>query len=281
MKSCPNCKRTYPDDTLAFCLEDGSVLSAPYDSEQTLRIPSPRVTAPPPTQLAPAQAPRASHAAQSTIHAPAPNFPPLHQSNQPTAGDDSSRASLVPWILISGAILVVGIFGVWMVVSRMGTSSSSPRPQVSSPEARNTATPESKIICGQTVSTAIFRKWTELGGETGTLGCPINQEIEAPPSPQGSTGRWIQFAKGDGGYLVEWTRPEGEGNSKPVPFAGHVFEVSGCMFKIYSSLGGTKSWLGFPTGDGSVTMTGARQEFEGGHILWDRQTSQCQAHKSD
>jgi hypothetical protein len=30
-----------------------------------------------------------------------------------------------------------------------------------------------------------------------------------------------------------------------------------------------------------VTMTGARQDFEGGHILWDRQTSQCQAHKSD
>ena len=31
MKSCPTCNRTYPDDTLAFCLVDGSVLSAPYD----------------------------------------------------------------------------------------------------------------------------------------------------------------------------------------------------------------------------------------------------------
>lgn len=167
-----------------------------------------------------------------------------------------------------------------MVVSRMGVSSSSPRPQVSSPEARNTVTPESKIMCGQTVSTAIFRKWTEMGGETGTLGCPINQETEAPPSPRGSTGRWIQFAKGDGGYLIEYTRPEALGSANP-PLFGQVFEVSGCMFKIYLSLGGTKSWLGFPTGDGNVTMEGARQEFEGGYIVWDRQTSQCQAHKPD
>lgn len=34
MKSCPTCNRTYPDDTLAFCLMDGSVLSAPYDPEE-------------------------------------------------------------------------------------------------------------------------------------------------------------------------------------------------------------------------------------------------------
>jgi hypothetical protein len=230
MKSCPTCKRTYPDDTLAFCLEDGSVLSAPYDSEQTLRIPSARVTALPPTQMAPAEAPRASHAAQSTIYAPAPNFPPLHQSNQQTAGDDSSQTSLVPWILISGAVLVVGIFGVWIIASRMGASALSPGPQPS-PEARKTVTPDSKIMCGQTVSPAIFRKWTEMGGETGTLGCPINQQTEAPTSPQGSTGKWIQFSKGDGGYLVEYTRPEALGSPKP-PLFGQVFEVSGCIFKI-------------------------------------------------
>ena len=280
MKRCPNCNRTYPDDTLAFCLEDGAVLSAPYDSEQTLRIPAPRVTDLPPTQMARDQAPRPSHEAQSTIHAPAPNFPVLHQSNQPNTGDDSSKTSLVPWILISGAILIVGLFGVWMVVSRMGASAPSPRPQPS-PEARNTVTPESKTMCGQTVSTAIFRKWTEMGGEGGTLGCPINQQTEAPLSPQGSTGRWIQFSKGDGGYLVEYTRPEAVENPKPVPLFGHAFEVSGCMFKIYFSLGGTKSWLGFPTSDGRQTTTGARQDFEGGYIVWDKQTYQCQAHKPD
>jgi tetratricopeptide (TPR) repeat protein len=39
MKSCPTCKRTYADDSLRFCLEDGSVLSASYDPQATQRLP--------------------------------------------------------------------------------------------------------------------------------------------------------------------------------------------------------------------------------------------------
>lgn len=45
MKSCPACNRTYTDETLSFCLEDGSVLSAPYDAaDKTLEISAPRDT---------------------------------------------------------------------------------------------------------------------------------------------------------------------------------------------------------------------------------------------
>ncbi len=36
MKRCPQCNRTYADDTLSFCLEDGGVLSAPYNEEETV-----------------------------------------------------------------------------------------------------------------------------------------------------------------------------------------------------------------------------------------------------
>ena len=39
MKKCPTCNRTYSDDTLSFCLEDGALLSAAYGfstSEATL-----------------------------------------------------------------------------------------------------------------------------------------------------------------------------------------------------------------------------------------------------
>lgn len=35
MKKCPQCSRTYPDDTLAFCLEDGALLSASYNPQST------------------------------------------------------------------------------------------------------------------------------------------------------------------------------------------------------------------------------------------------------
>ena len=39
MKKCPKCNRTYSDENLAFCLEDGAVLSAPYSTENTLILP--------------------------------------------------------------------------------------------------------------------------------------------------------------------------------------------------------------------------------------------------
>ncbi len=80
-----------------------------------------------------------------------------------------------------------------------------------------------------------------------------------------------QFSKGDGGYLIRHDSGR---------FAETAFEVSGCMFKLYAGIGGTNSWLGFPIEDGYTTSTGARQGFEGGYILWDSKTYNCQAYKN-
>jgi uncharacterized protein (TIGR03663 family) len=41
MKQCPLCHRTYEDDLLNFCLEDGTSLSASHDPQATLSDPSP------------------------------------------------------------------------------------------------------------------------------------------------------------------------------------------------------------------------------------------------
>src|SRR5215208_305565 len=57
MKQCPTCNRTYADETLTYCLDDGSLLSAPYDSEATQRIYPARVTNPPPTEALPSNSP--------------------------------------------------------------------------------------------------------------------------------------------------------------------------------------------------------------------------------
>jgi hypothetical protein len=50
MKRCPTCQRTYADDSMAFCLEDGSTLfgesATASDLPATLIIPDPRVTNP-------------------------------------------------------------------------------------------------------------------------------------------------------------------------------------------------------------------------------------------
>jgi hypothetical protein len=44
MKQCPQCKRTYADDTISFCLGDGQLLSASYDSAATLPLTPARAT---------------------------------------------------------------------------------------------------------------------------------------------------------------------------------------------------------------------------------------------
>ena len=49
MKICPTCRKTYMDDGLSFCLEDGSMLNfASSDAPETLVMPSPRPTDPSP-----------------------------------------------------------------------------------------------------------------------------------------------------------------------------------------------------------------------------------------
>lgn len=125
--------------------------------------------------------------------------------------------------------------------------------------------------CDYFLSPALYEKWEQTGGKDGKLGCPIMSEIEAETSPQGTTGRMTRFSKGDGGYIIRHESGR---------FAGTTFEVSGCMNKIYADVGGTKSWLGFPVKDGYPAAPGARQDFEGGYILWDSKTYNCQAYKN-
>lgn len=125
--------------------------------------------------------------------------------------------------------------------------------------------------CNYQLGSDLYNKWKQMGGESGSLGCPIMNEAEVAPSPQGTTGRYTQFSKGDGGYIIRHESGR---------FSGTAFEVSGCMFKLYSSIGGTGSWLGFPIKDGYKTSAGARQDFEEGYILWDSKTSECRAYRN-
>jgi uncharacterized protein DUF4268/uncharacterized protein DUF4357 len=50
MKRCPTCNRTYHDE-FSFCLDDGALLSAPFDSEKTLVLPTSRHASLPPTEV--------------------------------------------------------------------------------------------------------------------------------------------------------------------------------------------------------------------------------------
>lgn len=125
---------------------------------------------------------------------------------------------------------------------------------------------ETGNACGFFLGSGIFNKWKQMGGESGILGCPIMNETEAESSPQGTTGKFVEFSSRDGGYII-WHR-----NGF---YASRAFEVHGCIFKLYKSLGGTNSWLGFPVKDESDIPGGRVSNFEGGYIIWDAQTSRC------
>jgi PAN domain len=145
MKTCPACGRRYEDDTLVFCLQDGSRLSSTssdLDANATLVIPPAAPTQPGPTAFSPRAAP-----AQSTITGPPEQF---HFPGRQTASESAAerpRRSPLPWIL--AIVFVVGLFGVviaWIVTSGSDDSSANvsptPRPTASIVAATPEATPE-------------------------------------------------------------------------------------------------------------------------------------------
>jgi hypothetical protein len=108
MKSCPVCQRTF-DDAMTFCLVDGSVLSAPQDSDETPSVTQPHLTVPPPTAiLNPTARPESLRPPElSTIVAAQPLriYSPKQQS-QPKA-DHSRKAWVVAGIAISLVLFMV------------------------------------------------------------------------------------------------------------------------------------------------------------------------------
>lgn len=145
MKICPTCSRKYEDETLKFCLEDGSRLEGP-DPQATWHLP----------QESPSEArrpvPPTAPSPPATITARPEHFQALRP---PTPGSQSyaeERAvrNPLPWIL--GIVLVLGASGVliaWILTrgssERVARIDPSPTPRIGTtltPEA----TPDSSVM---------------------------------------------------------------------------------------------------------------------------------------
>jgi Domain of unknown function (DUF4440) len=149
MKRCPTCNQTFADDTLSFCLEDGTPLVAEQattgDSEATLVSPSadqPTVKSGlPPTQSYGGIGGKATWVAAS-------DKPPISTQYAPVT---TQRRKVWPWIVGATAILFVGILGIVILAvvlsSRSGGGSSpSPRrgPSSTSPSVSASDVPTDK-----------------------------------------------------------------------------------------------------------------------------------------
>jgi hypothetical protein len=113
MKQCPTCKHVFADETLSYCLADGSPLSSSSGSEATLIIPPPALPASLPTE--------------ASYQRPAPS-PPARQGVNP----------VVVYVLIAVLALVVG--GGVMAFLRPAATNQTPSSPSPSPSRGESAT---------------------------------------------------------------------------------------------------------------------------------------------
>src|SRR5262245_10145345 len=125
MKRCPQCNRTYTDDALSFCLDDGSPListAAPssFDPGATVQYPSSRDTSPQPTIAYPGQVPTPQPPPH--ISQPPPPPPPQWSPMPPAA---RQKRSVWPWLLGIGAVLVFMGIGVVILIFAIASVTNS------------------------------------------------------------------------------------------------------------------------------------------------------------
>src|ERR1043166_7689286 len=120
MKTCPLCRRSYEDDSLAFCLDDGTRLVGRQDqpdSNATWHLPQ----APGPTELSPTVMP-----ARPTVPSPQPTItarPDQFQYRHPVVDEPArSKRNPLPWILAIVLVIGVSAIAVAYILTRGGST---------------------------------------------------------------------------------------------------------------------------------------------------------------
>lgn len=155
IKRCPDCNRTYSDESISFCLADGALLSAPFDRKNDEA---------PPTEIFSAEdRPVASSRPIPPTEPPKPpvptmtslggqNYTPFKADRPEPKRSSSGRFIWASIVLLVVAVIVIGIFGVRRVLNRQTdeTATSSPDPSLAqdspgptdSPQVTSTSTAE-------------------------------------------------------------------------------------------------------------------------------------------
>src|SRR5712691_1859396 len=116
MKRCPKCNRTYRDDTLRFCLEDGTALAtvgrSPSDEATRRSGPSARDSDPPPTEIMPDRG-------SPTLKVSGPTQSSYDARAEPRATNPVLTAGVIAIALL--LLALVGIAG-YFVLRQTGSS---------------------------------------------------------------------------------------------------------------------------------------------------------------
>ena len=172
MKRCPTCSRTYTDDALSFCLDDGSPLlsvgggaaaSGPssFDPNATLAYPTPRDTAQPATEVYPPRVPPHGQQPPPQIPPQTPHWQPGPQA-QGQYPPPARKKSALPWIIGGAALLVVLGTGLVVLIAivasiadKNGNTTRNSSRSSSNTNSRSSTTSNSSS--GSTGSTLVIR----------------------------------------------------------------------------------------------------------------------------
>ena len=204
MKFCPTCQRQYEDETIKFCLEDGSLLNsgpARGSAEATLYMPGP-------TQQSPRAGPTSPPSTMTSI-----GFqPPAANMSSSFAESTGSRRSPLLWIVIA---LIIGGSGIAIALivtrgrdgnssgSQTSNLSSSPTPGQNFTESSSSNTDSSQPQ--KSVNTSTPARQTEkstppTAAELASTKPPKVEEKEAPastpkPAPRGPVSGGVMNGK--------------------------------------------------------------------------------------
>jgi len=183
MKTCTTCQRVYSDETMIFCLADGTELrnvTRNIDLDATWRL-APRAPEPAPTQMAP-QTDGAEPLSTIQYH------PELLRNPSESAASSKTQTSrsVLPWIFAMVVVLALsGVFIAWIVTrdrSEKNTSSqvpaATPQPSVSE-NANGTAPAQAQKTEGNKNSS----KSTSPAPKTSSNSVNVPQISGLNPSP--------------------------------------------------------------------------------------------------
>jgi hypothetical protein len=168
MKTCPSCRKTYEDESLVFCLDDGARLErarSAFDSNATWNLPPPGPTVASPRPTSPA--------APSTITA---QPEPFHQQIRSGDSRSESKSSVLPWVF--AIVLVLGASGVLIAwfMARGRADDTSSRIPTPTPMARGMDSPSPDA------TRETFKSPTPNDRPSATPVRPT-KEIDKPTSP--------------------------------------------------------------------------------------------------
>jgi len=110
LKQCPTCRRTYPDNTMVYCLDDGSSLVTTPDLQKTLRV----------------------------------SLPPVPDHTPPLRPLSEAPARSRKWpIFVMVALLLIGLLAAGVGILILGYSRMSAPSEVTNEEPRSNQKPQS------------------------------------------------------------------------------------------------------------------------------------------